>query len=66
MEIGSTIHQPNGILVNPNLIDTFELFFKNGYKAMTVNTNKEVIDLEKVRDVANGRDSFVTNNFFFI
>jgi FkbM family methyltransferase len=65
VEIGSTAHQPNRILVNPNLIDTFELFFKNGYKAMTANTNKKVIDLEKVRNVANGRDSFVTNNFFF-
>ncbi len=65
MEIHSTTNQPNRSLVNQNLIDTFQLFFKNGYKALTVSTNKEVIDLEKVRNVANGRDSFVTNNFFF-
>ncbi len=65
MEIGSTIHQPNGILVNPNLIDTFELFFKNGYKALTANANKEIIDLEKVLAVSNGKEFFTTHNFFF-
>ncbi len=65
IEIHSTANQPNRILVNQNLVDTFQLFFKNGYKALTANRNKEVMDLEKVLAVASCKDFFTTHNFIF-
>jgi FkbM family methyltransferase len=65
MEIHSTTNQPNRSLVNQNLIDTFQLFFKNGYKALTANRNKVVVDLEKVQAVASRKDFFTTHNFIF-
>lgn len=65
VEIASTTNQPDGISMNPNLVDTFQLFFNKGYKAVTISKNKEVIDIKKVQGVVNRIGSFNTNNFFF-
>ncbi|WP_089724576.1 FkbM family methyltransferase [Candidatus Thiosymbion oneisti] len=65
VEIGSTIHQPSGVTVNPNLVATFEQFFERGYSAVSADAKKAVVNLETVLAAANGEASFETHNFLF-
>jgi FkbM family methyltransferase len=65
VEIGSTEHQPEGVLVNPNLVSTFELFYKFGYSAITANRQENSVSLNEVMAVAEGERTFETHNFIF-
>lgn len=65
VEIGSTMHQPSGVRINPNLVATFEFFFERGYTAATTDENKLTVDIEKVKAVSQGRVEFAMHNFLF-
>lgn len=65
IKIGSTAHQPEGIRVNPNLVATFELFFDNGYTAVTADKQQKQILMDDVISVAEGRSDFTVHNFIF-
>lgn len=65
MEIGTTTHQPEGVVVNPHLEATFEVFFEQGYAATTADADQKPIDANMVRSVYEGRDEFGTHNFLF-
>ena len=41
-------HQPSGISINPNLVDTFNLMFSYGYNAFTANKKLRKIEISEV------------------
>jgi FkbM family methyltransferase len=67
VEICAAEHQPKGTKINPDLLNTFELFWNNGYESWSANEQCRYISPEEVRSVAaNGKDTFLTHNFIFI
>lgn len=65
VEIGTTEHQPQGVVVNPHLLPTFDLFFAQGYTATTADYAQRSVDAPTVQKVAEGRARFETHNFVF-
>ena len=66
VEISVNEHQPTGILINPNLVETFKIFFDAGYQAVTANRESRNIHLQEVQQVAaTGIDTLKTHNFVF-
>lgn len=65
LEITSDKHQPQGIFINPNLVQTFELFFQHGYSAKEVLINGRSIKRRDVEKVSLGQLKFKTQNFIF-
>lgn len=67
MEISISEHQPNGILINPNLLSTFNFFWNNGYDAWTANEEFRIIHSDEIEKIVmSGVDSLHTHNFLFI
>lgn len=59
-------HQPLGIKTNPNLLDTFDLFWSFGYKAHTATNKNRLVDrAEVLRIFEGGDDTLGTHNFVF-
>ncbi|MGB3226251.1 MAG: FkbM family methyltransferase [Desulforhopalus sp.] len=59
-------HQPLGIKVNPNLLETFEIFWNAGYVANTVSHSPRQVYREEVLKIAEGgEDTLQTHNFIF-
>jgi hypothetical protein len=65
MEISSTDHQPAGIVMNPHFAQTFELFFTQGYRAVTANEAAMEITPAIVQKVVAGAQRLGTHNFVF-
>lgn len=65
VEINSTEHQPQNVRVNPNLISTFETFFKYGYTSVCANELQNSVSINDVRLVFEGEQDFIVNNFIF-
>lgn len=65
MEISTTEHQPAGTAINPNLAQTFEMFFCRGYRAFTVDAETIEITKSHVLNVIAERRKFATHNFIF-
>lgn len=65
VEIGTTAHQPQGVVINPHLLPTFDLFFVQGYMAKTADYAQRSVDAPTVQKVAEGRARFETHSFVF-
>ena len=66
VEISVNEHQPEGTQMNPNLVATFDLFFKAGYQAFTANRDsRRVLPSEVQQVAATGNDTLQTHNFVF-
>ncbi|PZU99914.1 MAG: hypothetical protein DCE90_01080 [Pseudanabaena sp.] len=66
VEISVSEHQPKGTVINPTLISTFNIFWKNGYEARTADKQFRVVHPEELHKiVASGVDTLYTHNFFF-
>jgi len=66
MEITTKEHQPDGVLINPHLLDTFKCMFDAGYQASTVNRNPRPITMEDVGEAWKGDPTALdTYNFLF-
>ena len=66
MEITTREHQPEGVVINPYLHDTFKCMFEAGYQAFTVNREPRIITMADVEAAKNGNTStFDTHNFLF-
>jgi FkbM family methyltransferase len=65
MEISSTEHQPAGVVMNPNFAKTFELFFAQGYLAITADEAAIEITPAIVQKVVAGEQILGTHNFVF-
>lgn len=66
MEISSSEHQPEGVVLNPRFAETFDLFFRHGYKAFTADTAVKEITPTIVQKVVSGQIRLDTHNFIFI
>ena len=67
VEICIEEHQPKGISINPNLLQTFKLFFSFSYSAYTVDANFRKVNLEEIdKIVKTGEDTLGIHNFLFI
>lgn len=66
VEISVGEHQPKGININPNLIETFNFMFSHGYQAFTADKNLREIEADEVIKVAKTEiNTFGTHNFIF-
>lgn len=65
MEISIDEHQPAGTATNPNLKDTFEFFFDNGYRAFTADVSALEISKSDILDISVGKKRLNTHNFVF-
>lgn len=65
MEISTSEHQPEGITLNPNFAKTFDLFFDNGYSAVTADLSGMKINQSKINGVVQGREHMKSSNFIF-
>jgi FkbM family methyltransferase len=66
VEISIGEHQPKGLLINPNLLATFEFFWSRGYEAWTTTRPyRPVLRAEVSRIAELGVDTLQTHNFLF-
>jgi FkbM family methyltransferase len=66
VEIAVDEHQPQGVTINPNLLETFDTFWRAGYKAWTAQAEPRAVEREEVVAIAKtGRDTLGTHNFLF-
>ncbi len=67
IEICVCEHQPSGIKMNPNLLETFELMFNHQYNAYTANKKLRKVNLQEIKDICeSGVNTLLTHNFIFI
>lgn len=66
VEIAVGEHQPSGVTINPNLLETFEMFWRAGYHTWTAQTVPRIVQREEVVAIAaSGHDTLGTHNFLF-
>ena len=65
MEVSSSEHQPAGTVINPKFVETFEMFFEQGYRAFTADEAAIEVTPETVKEVVAGRQKLQTHNFVF-
>lgn len=66
MEITIKEHLPKGISINPNLLQTFEIFWNHGYRAWTCNREKRGVERDEIQEIVKtGKDTLGTHNFIF-
>ena len=67
IEISVSEHQPSGIKVNPNLMETFKLMFFHNYKAYTANIDLRRVEIKEIEKIIKtGENTLTTHNFLFI
>jgi FkbM family methyltransferase len=67
VEIAVSEHQPNGIAINPHLLSTFQIFWRMGYEAWTVDKRLHLVHPDEVEStVKSGKDRLLAHNFLFI
>ena len=67
VEISITDHWPDGIKINPRLLETFQKFWDMGYQAWTANHEMRMVTKEEIMKIReSGCDSIFTYNFLFI
>lgn len=65
MEVSSNEHQPAGTVMNPHFANTFEVFFKQGYRAFTADEAAIEITQLTVQQIVAGKQKLSTHNFVF-
>jgi len=65
IEITTVEHQPSGVNINPNFIETFQLFLKNGYQAFNVNNGLQLLTIDDLYLFASGKRVLKNHNFLF-
>lgn len=65
VEITAKSNQPDGVCVNPHFKDTFEIFFRHGYKAFAADAKMLPVTPEQVAAVAEGKLELPVYNFIF-
>lgn len=67
IEISIFGHQPKGVNINPDLMSTFQMFYKRGYEAWTADKQCRCIHPDEVESVVkSGKDTLLTHDFLFI
>jgi len=66
IEITVREHQPEGVTVNPYLVDTFKCMFDAGYQAFSIGRETRLVTMADVEAARNGDASVLdTHNFLF-
>jgi len=66
VEISSDDHQPQSNTINPNLLETFQIFFDRGYAAKTIEFEPKSVTLDQILKIADTKDSTLSShNFLF-
>jgi len=65
VEITTTENQPDSVGINPNLKETFHLFFRHGYKAYCADKGMKQITMDEVVLASKGEFEFNVYNFIF-
>lgn len=66
VEISINEHQPEGVVINPHLLETFQVFDAAGYSAFIADLTQRPVKLDEVAQVAQtGIDTLRTHNFIF-
>ena len=65
VEICVDEHQPDGRLINPNLLETFDMFFVRGYSAEKAGSASGMVTREDVIEWQSGKHLPDTHNFIF-
>lgn len=64
IEVNINEHQPSGITINPNLVETFKLIYGAGYKVWTFDAAPRAIELGQFMTIAEtGKNHLKTHNF---
>jgi FkbM family methyltransferase len=67
VEVQITDHQPKDTKINPELVSTFQLFYKNGYRAFTADDRLRPVLLDELSKInETGVDTLHTHNFLFV
>jgi FkbM family methyltransferase len=67
VEIQVKEHQPAGTMMNPYLLQTFQIFWENGYEAWTADKSLRKIEQQEVIDICKGKiNSLSSQNFLFL
>ena len=67
VEITVSEHQPRGIKLNPDLRETFQIFWDYGYEARTADGQFRLVTADMVEQVAtSGVDSLLAHDFLFL
>ena len=65
VEISTTEHQPAGIMINPNFVKTFDVFYERGYRAYTADACSKELSRNDVVDIALNHKILETHNIIF-
>lgn len=65
VEISVDDLQPAGTVINPRLVDTFDLFFQNGYRAFTAADTALEVSKNDILDASVGKKRLSSPNFVF-
>jgi len=65
MEISLHEHQPVGVKANPRFADTFEFFFRHGYRAFTADDAQQEVTRDDVSAFVHGERDTATHNYLF-
>ena len=65
VEVNSREHQPKEIEVNPNILETFDIFYNEGYKAYFANSERSEVSRQLVVGMVNGDAKTSCHNFIF-
>jgi len=67
VEIQTTNHQPDGIMINPDFYNTFSIFWDAGYEAWTVEQQSRFVNRDEVKTIEKTQiDTLKIHNFLFI
>jgi len=66
IEICVKEHQPEGTIINPKLVETFELIYSFGYVGYTIGTELRKVELPEVKKISyTNIDTLRAHNFLF-
>ena len=65
VEIVAADHQPDGVEMNPDFVQTFELFSRNGYRALSADKEMRAIPADYVDSVSRNLVQPHIHNFVF-
>jgi FkbM family methyltransferase len=67
VEICTTQHQPTGVQINPHFMETFSLFWDNGYAAYTATLPPKAISKDEIFKIHSTKmNTLKVHNFIFV
>lgn len=64
IEISIRAHQPDGVEINPHLLETFSALWDRGYVAWTTHNQCRTVDIDEVQKILHGGDDTLFGDTF--